>query len=455
MKVSAFPLFNFIWKAPNQCFPRTYNKFRFSYVSTVFVERELKTLKNNKTAGLDNLPSRLLKDSSSVISRPIAYIINSSLETATVPNLCGNSKIVPIHKSGPTYKEENFRQISILPILSKVMERAVQQQFFEYLETNKLLSKVQFGYRKNKSTQSASTFLTDSIRKSLDNGELVGSVFVDLTKAFDTISLDILLNKLNIYGVQENEYEWFASYLFRRSQKVLIENNLSDEFFLNSGVPQGSILGPLLFILFINDFPGCIPRAKVILYADDAIIYYSNKDLDIVQDTLNIELQNIAKYFRNNELIINLKKGKTEAILFGTARKCNKKEINVLYQDQAVNTVKSYKYLGCLLDSTLSMNQHFDITYKKACGRLKLLSKMRAYLTSKAALRIYKAMIVPLMTFNATINLNFTNTQKHRLSSIDRRAKQIIGGEEDLKSIEAVIKKDACIFVKKCINNKL
>ena len=335
------------------------------------------------------------------------------------------------------------------------MERAVQQQFLEYLETNKLLSKFQFGYRKNKSTQSASTFLTDSIRKSLDNGELVGSVFVDLTKAFDTISHDILLNKLKIYGVQENEYEWFASYLFRRSQKVLIENNLSDEFFLNSGVPQGSILGPLLFILFINDFPECIQRAKVILYADDAIIYYSNKDLDIIQETLNIELQNIAKYFRNNELIINLKKGKTEAILFGTARKCNKKEINILYQDQAVNTVKSYKYLGCLLDSTLSMNQHFDITYKKACGRLKLLSKMKAYLTSKAAVRIYKAMIVPLMTFNATINLNFTNTQKHRLSSIDRRAKQIIGGEENLKSIEAVIKKDACIFVKKCINNKL
>ena len=179
LKNVAFPLVDFTWKTSAKVFPRTYNTFRFSYVSTVFVAQQLRLLKKNKSTGFDNLPARLIKDSSTVLSKPVAFIINLSLKTATVPTTWKCSKIVPIYKFGPSENEENYRPISILPVLSKIMEKAVQQQLLKYLETNKLLSQYQFGYRNGKFTQSATVLLTDNIRKSIDKGELVGSVFLD------------------------------------------------------------------------------------------------------------------------------------------------------------------------------------------------------------------------------------------------------------------------------------
>ena len=290
---------------------------------------------------------------------------------------------------------------------------------------------------------------------SISKGELVGSVFIDLTKAFDTISHDLLLDKMATYGIREREYDWFTDYLFKRSQRVALDNTLSTEFHLTSGVPQGSILGPLMFILFINDLPECLQNANVVLYADDAVIYFNHKNIDIIQETLDCELKNIKKIFKDNELIINLKKGKTESMLFGTTRKCNNNDLSVQYDGKSVNTVKTYKYLGCLLDSSLSLNQHFDSCYKKACGRLRLLSKMRLYLTNEAAIQVHQALILPLLTYNSIINLNLTASQSHRLRSIDTRAHQIVGGTGKLRQIEKTMKRDACMFVKKCLNNEL
>ena len=190
----------------------------------------------------------------------------------------------------------NYRPISVLPVLSKIMEKAVYTQLIEYLETNKLLTNFQFGYRAKRSTESAATLFVDDVRREVDTGKLVGAVFMDLSRAFDTVSHGVLLQKLKAYGVREQEILWFSDYLFHRTQIVEIDNVTSSPFPLLSGVPQGSILGPLLFIIYFNDLPDSLIRAKVIVYADDTVIYFADHDINNIEMTLNIEMKSCLLY---------------------------------------------------------------------------------------------------------------------------------------------------------------
>ena len=178
--------------------------------------------------------------------------MNLSIKTSTVPNIWKSAKVVPIFKSGNHDLPENYRPISVLPVLSKVFEKAVHYQFLQFLETNKLLSDSQFGFRKYRSTKLAAALLCDNIRKEMNNGNMIGAVYLDLSKAFDTIGHGLLLNKMNTYGVSGKELNWFTDYLFNRTQIVEIENVRSDTEPVYCGVPQGSILGPLLLIVFFK-----------------------------------------------------------------------------------------------------------------------------------------------------------------------------------------------------------
>ena len=178
-----------------------------------------------------------------------------SLQSGIVPSAWKKAKVVPLFKSGDKNNTDNYRPISVLPTLSKLLEKAVHNQLSQYLEGNDLLNMFQFGYRDKRSTQLATTLLVDEIREAAEKGQLVGALFLDLSKAFDTISHDVILEKLKRYGVFEIELDWFKDYLFMRSQQVEVGNQKSKSHSVFSGVPQGSILGPLLFLVFFNDFP--------------------------------------------------------------------------------------------------------------------------------------------------------------------------------------------------------
>ena len=249
LKQKSIPLKDFTWQVPKFMRLRTTGSFKFDYVSKVSIENQLNKLKENKTCGIDNLPTRLLKDSATVISQPLAYLINLSLQTSTIPQEWKTARVTPLHKSGDTTNTDNYRPISVLPILSKVLERAVHSQIMEYLESHGLLSKNQFGYRKKRSTELATTLFLDNIRRKIDKGKLVGALFIDLSKAFDNIGHSVLLSKLPAYGIKSKELEWFENYLFDRKQIVQYDGATSQSQPLYCCVPQGSIIGPLLFLL--------------------------------------------------------------------------------------------------------------------------------------------------------------------------------------------------------------
>lgn len=450
LKHTVFKLRNFVWEQPTPSELFTNRQFKFNYVSRLFVEKQLKLLKRKSAAGWDDLPPGIMIDCAKAISGPLAHIINLSLTTGTVPSDWKVAKVTPIHKGGSKEDFNNFRPISVLPVLSKILEKAVHHQLIEYVEN--LLSKHQFGYRKKRSTELATILLSDSIRKEVDKGKLVGAVFVDLSKAFDTLSHSVLLRKLELYGINRDSQKWFCDYLFDRKQFVVINDCPSKMESMVCGVPQGSVLGPLLFLLYFNDLENHLQHVSILNFADDTVIYVAAKTKEDVEYLLNKDLENMRKFFTANELVINLKKGKTESMLFGTSQKLAKygKGFTVKYDETVIQQTDSYKYLGTVLDSSLSLRENFDKTYKKCMAKLRLLKSISNQIDSVAKVRIYKGMILPCLTFNCTVNLNLNATQERKLKSIDKLTTNVLGKKQTNSKNE--ILKHSVVIVRKCLD---
>ena len=401
LKEKAFPLKNTVWNYNSSRKLRTTATFKFHYVSVTFVQSKLKKIKKNKAAGLDELPGVLIKDSASVISKSLSYFLNLPLKTCQVPRDWKIMKITTIFKSGDSNNTDNNRPISVLPIISKVLKRAVHMQIMNYLEKYNLLSNNQFGYQKKQSTRLVTTLLLDLFCKSLNDGMPVGCIFLDLSKAFDTITHSILLQKLPGYGLTNGELAWFQDYLFERYQRVLYDDTLSLPEEIVCGVPQGSILGPLLFLLYFNNIEDAVLHSKIILFPDDNVIFTSAKSKEAVKNNLNIDIEHISHYLYLNDLILNTKKGKTETMLIGTSRKLAKNsDLNVYFNGSLINTTTSYNHLDTEIDHHLNMNEQFNKAYKSMSSRLHLLKKLWQNLTFKAAKSVFQSIVVPIFSFN-------------------------------------------------------
>ena len=300
----------------------------------------------------------------------------------------------------------------------------------------------------------ATSLFLDDIRKAADKGCLTGTVFIDLSKAFDTIGHSTLIRKLRDYGVKENELNWFADYLFGRFQYVNYENKQSEKYSINCGVPQGSILGPILFLVFFDDIDEVLQNSIIVKFADDTVIYTSSRDKETIEHKLNEDLQRINKYLAENELIPNLKKSKTESLLFGTAKRLSTTEkLNLQLGDTMINNTESYKYLGTTLDSHLNLDAQFSKTYKKTSTQLKLLSKIRKHLTDDAAKIVVKSHVQPSIMFNCLSNLKLNNTQINKLKSISRRITSL--SSTTIIDFNKEIEKHASKTVRKCIDKSV
>ena len=209
-----------------------------------------------------------------------------------------------------------------------------------------------------------------------------------------------------------------------------------------------------MFLVFFNDFNDCIRHSSVIKFADDTVIYANAKSVEDVEHQLNKDLSSIANYFDNNDLIVNLKKGKTESLLFGTSKKLNKKELELNYNTHKIHNVNKYKYLGITLDPALNLSENFDIAYKKASSRLRLMHHLTPYLTSNASITIYKSVVIPILTYCGITNMNLNATQLNKLSMLEGRAKLLIHQHESkLVPVVNLVKRRSCVIVHQCLSN--
>ena len=372
------------------------------------------------------------------------------------------AKVIPLYKSGSQAEIDNYRPISVLPTLSKILEKIVYKQLMAHLERHNLLFEYQFGFRPNRSTELAITYFTDFIRKDVDSGKATGAVFIDLTKAFDTISYSIMLSKLSRYGVSDMELQWLTDYLFLSKQIVHFNGVIFEPNPINTGVPQGSIFGPLLFLIFFNEWHSPLRHCKILTYADDTVIFTSSNDIDAIQDSLSQDLDNLSNWFRDNELIFNLKKGKSEVMLFGTGKRLNLLQgcqVKLSVNGAPINTTTCYKYLGVHLDPTLNFKTHFRKIYTKAAGRVNLLRRIRSNIDSFSAQRTYQSMIMPIFTYCGHISLGWSESRKRMIRSIEARSLAIISPKCspqncDLRilTIDNFLQKRACCFVFDCLN---
>ena len=358
-------------------------------ITEQFVNTELSNLNISKSTGYDGIPAKFLKDASSEIKGVVTYLINLSLIANKFPDEMKHAKVKPLYKKNKKTEVENYRPVSILCILSKILERAVHKQLEEYLIKNDLLYSHQSGFRRGHSTDTCLINLMDTLHSSISEGDYVGMVLLDLQKAFDTVNHAILCNKLKLMGI--GCVEWFVSYLSNRRQTVTVNKTNSSSGIVTCGVPQGSILGPLLFLCYINDMHLSV-QCKLFLYADDSALLVRGKNPSTIAQCLSENLESCRDWLIDNKLSLHL--GKTELILFGTKRKLKKVDsFYIKCGDTIINSVERVKYLGLILDNDLSGVSIVNNILKKAGGRLKFLYRYSDILNEKSRKTLCSALI--------------------------------------------------------------
>ena len=307
------------------------------------------------------------------------------------------SKIISIFEYENASLVQNYRPISILPAISNIFERAVYNRIFQFLVDNDILFKHQFGFRPGHSTSHALINFVNKVANAVDCQKYLAGIFLDLSKAFDTLNHEILLSKLEACGITGTAHQWISNYFRNRIQFVQIGNSKSDALKQICGVPQGSILGPLFFILYINDLPACSNELEFILFADDTSIFFEHSDLDVLTSHLNDQLNNVSTWLKANKLSINVKK--TKLMIFRPRQKTLPITRQIILENNVLEQVDNTKFLGVYIDQHLEWKTHVNFIAAKISKSVGLLYKAKYYLPSKCLLTLHYALIYPYLTY--------------------------------------------------------
>ena len=374
------------------------NSFFFNPTNAYEIIKVTLSLNSSKSYSHDEISTSLLKQIISTIALPLSYIFNLSFSSGIFPNSLKIAKVIPVHKKDDPLKVSNYRPISILPSISKVIERLVYNRLYTFLTLHNLLNPNQYGFRKNHSTDLALIHLYDKITNSMTCKEHIVSIFMDLRRAFDALDHNILLHKLKIYGVRGIALSWFKDYLTNRHQYVAFNSHNSNSLPIQCGVPQGSILGPLLFLLYVNDISNTSPLLSFILFADDTNIFYSHPDMNTVIHTLNVELPKVSLWFKCNKLSLNLQK--TNYIHFKNRNLQNIIPFDIIIDELPLDKKTHTKFLGVTIDEHLTWNEHIRAITTSISRGVGILYKLKHILDIKTLFMQYNAIITPYISYS-------------------------------------------------------
>ena len=450
-------------------------KFSLGNTGEIHIIDIIKSFQSKASPDLDGISLKIIKYVALEISRPLAHIFNLSLDSGIFPEKLKSSRTVPIFKQGDNKLCDSYRPISLVNTLSKILEKMVATNLTNHLQLNDLLYKHQYGFQRGRSTEQNLLHVINFISNSLNNGNYCIGLFLDQKKAFDVCSHSILLKKLKKFGIEGTALAWFSSYLINRKQKVDINNNLSSEKLVNISVLQGSILGPTLFLCYINDL-FTATKLATFLFADDTSGLAEGKNLPDLIKFMNIEIQKLANWFRSNKMAVNI--SKTKFIIFRTKGKkiditntpilfnnndingvqdpANIYELERVYLDHPNKEHQTYKLLGVHFDEFLNLDNHSNYICAKILRAIFCIKRASNKLSLRALKSLYFALVHPHLLYCINILSCTSKSNLTRIGKLQKKAIRIITKSRINEHTAPLFKNNNILpFDKMCLQGKL
>ena len=377
---------------------------------------------NDVGGGLDRISTKVLLATYKKCISHLTYFFNLCLQTSTFPDQLKIALIVPVYKSGEKDHFTNYRPISLLPIFSKILETILHSHIISHLDQHKILENSQFGFRKMHSTYMPVALIVEEVTKAIEENEKVLGLYLDLKKAFDTVNIDILMMKLSHFGIRGSLLSIIQSYFSNRIQVVEANGSTSYQREVKLGVPQGSILGPLFFILYINDLVNVSKQVQFLLFADDTAVIIKGKTYEDLQNKVDIFIPKLTSWFLCNRLSLNPTKTCYQVYsLFP-----NTQDVNISLNNEKIKRSFTVKYLGVLVDENLKWDSHISYICKKISRDIGVMGRVRSFLSSKELLLLYNTLILPHLNYCAAVWGSAYHSKLQRILILQKRAVRII-----------------------------